>query len=216
MSIEVTTPAGEPVEGARVTLTGPVERAGQSDARGAVAFTGLRAGAYRLRFEHDDFVTLERDVTVAAAARQVQIDAALTPRPPKPPEPPPPAPPPPPPPRPVGEPSTTDVPAFFERNPIGRGEPQKISTVGCTGYTTVRILQVREPLGARENPDADETLYVVAGEATMRLAGNERILAPGMLVVIPRGTTSSIERRGRAPVVLLVSILSGPACPDAR
>lgn len=215
MTIEVTTPAGEPIEGVRVVLTGPVERAGQSDAKGSLGFAGLRAGTYRLRFEHDEFVTLERDVTIAAAARQAQIDVALTPRPPKPPAPPPPPPPPPEPPRPVGEPSTTDVPAFAERNFIGRSEPQKVSTVGCTGYATVRILQVRDPLDGRMNPDADETLYVVAGEATMRLAGNERVLAPGMLVVIPRGTASSIERRGRNPVIL-ISVQSGPACPDAR
>lgn len=214
MSIEITTPTGEPIEGVRVVVTGPVERAGQSDAQGSLGFTGLRAGTYRLRFEHDDFVTLERDVTIAAAARQAQIDVALTPRPPKPAEPPPP-PPPPEPPRPVGEPSTTDVPAFAERNFIGRSEPQKVSTVGCTGYATIRILQVRDPLDGRVNPEADEILYVVAGEATMRLAGSERALTPGMLVVIPRGTASSIERRGRNPVIL-ISVQSGPACPDAR
>lgn len=215
MAIEVTTPSGDPIEGVRVVLTGPVERAGQSDAKGSLGFTGLRAGTYRLRFEHDDFVTLERDVTIAAAARHAQVDAVLTPRPPKPPEPPPPPPPPPETPRPAGEPSTTDVPAFAERNFIGRSEPQKVSTVGCTGYATVRILQVRDPLDGRVNPDADETLYVVAGEAAMRLGGSERMLAPGMLVVIPRGTASSIERRGRNPVIL-ISVQSGPACPDAR
>jgi hypothetical protein len=215
MAIEVTTPTGEPVEGARVTLSGPVERAGRSDAKGTLGFTGLRAGTYRLRFVHDDFETLERDVTIAAATRQAQVDVVLTPRPPKPPEPPPPPPPPPEPARPVGEPSTTDVPAFAERNFIGRSEPQKISIVGCTGYATVRILQVRDPLEGRTNPAADETLYVVAGEAMVRLAGNERVLAPGMLVVIPRGTASSIERRGRNPVIL-ISVQSGPACPDAR
>jgi mannose-6-phosphate isomerase-like protein (cupin superfamily) len=103
------------------------------------------------------------------------------------------------------------VPAFAEKNFIGRSEPQKLSVVGCNGYATTRILQVREPMADRVNQDADETLYVVAGEATVRMGGADRTLEPGALAVIPRGTTHTLSRRGRNPVIF-VSVLSGPPC----
>jgi mannose-6-phosphate isomerase-like protein (cupin superfamily) len=166
-----------------------------------------------LRFEHDDYITFERE---AAVRGSVRLDVALNPAPETPPPPvAAPADPPskPEPPRPLGESRTVQVPEFAEANFIGRNEPQKLSVIGCTGYSTTRLLQVRDPWNDRSNENADETLYVVAGEATVRLGGVDRQLAPGGLVVVPRGTTHSLMRRGRNPV-MLVSVLSGPACEN--
>jgi hypothetical protein len=212
--VEVTDPAGGAVAGVAVEASGAVERSGRTGLDGIVSFTGLRTGPYRLRFERDGFVLLERDVTLAT--RQVTIDVVLTP-----------APAPLPTPvaaavpatpvevaRPVGQSVALEVPAFIEQNFVGR-EPQKTSVVGCSGYATSRIVQIREPLRDERREDADETLYVVAGEGELKMAGREGVIEAGTLVVVPRGTTWSLSRRGRSPVVLL-SVVSGPPCPDAK
>lgn len=212
LNVEVTDAKGTPASDVAVRMTGPVEREGTTDAQGAVAFVNLRAGTYRLRFERDTFVTLERELVLAAGGRDEPVSVMLTEAPPltvvaAPP------------PseeraeeaRPVGEPRTVQVPEFTESNFIGRNEPQKMSVLGCTGYSTTRLLQVRDPLEQRTNADADETLYVVAGEAMLRLGGIDRPMVPGALAVIPRGMPHSLSRKGRNPAIF-VSVLSGPAC----
>jgi mannose-6-phosphate isomerase-like protein (cupin superfamily) len=215
VTVEVTDPAGTPLADVLVRATGTMEREGRTGPDGIVRFTGLRAGPYRLRFEHDAFVRLERDVTLAA--RALTLDAMLTPAPPPPP---PPAPPPAPaaaaaePARPVGEPAALEVPGFVERNFVGR-EAVKTSVVGCTGHATSRVVQLREPLRDQRHEDADESIYVVAGEAELTMAGREGAVEAGTLIVVPRGTTYSLSRKGRNPVVLL-SVVSGPPCADAK
>jgi mannose-6-phosphate isomerase-like protein (cupin superfamily) len=214
LQIEVTDPGGAPLEGVQVRSVGPVDREGATNASGQVSFTNLRQGTYRVRFEKEGYVILERDTTLPAATRATRLDVALTPAPELPPPPPPPAAPPPPPPappRPVGEARNVNVPDFTEKNFIGRNDPQKFSTLGCTGYATTRLLQLREPLADRLHDDADETFYVVAGEAAVRILDRDWGLQPGSLLVVPRGTKHTITRRGRNPAIL-VSVLSGPPC----
>jgi mannose-6-phosphate isomerase-like protein (cupin superfamily) len=151
------------------------------------------------------------------ASGVVQVDVALTETPAPPPAPEPPAPVvAPQPPRPVGEFSTTDVPSFVERNFIGRNEPAKVTPLGCTGYATSRLIQLRDPLEGEVHGDADESVYVVAGELALGVEGRgERVLAAGSFATLPRGTRYSLTRRGRNPPIL-VSVLSGPPCEGAR
>lgn len=199
-------------------VTGPVDREAETADDGTVRFTGLRAGTYRVHVEHEGFVALEREITLAAGGRTTPVDLALRPAPPPPK---PVAPPAPAAPsraddrssRPVGEARAVDVVGYVEKNFIGRSEPQRITVVGCTGYATTRVMQVREPLEHRTHDDADETLYAVAGEATVEVNSEQLALNAGGMVVIPRGMTHSIARRGRNPAVLL-SVLSGPPCTD--
>jgi mannose-6-phosphate isomerase-like protein (cupin superfamily) len=211
LDLEVTDISGSPLGDVRVRIAGQFDREAATDARGEIHFQNLNAGTYRLRFDHEDFITFEREVTLPLAS-SAPLVVVLTAAPPVAVV----APPAPPArqelPRPIGEPAIVYVPEFWEKNHIKRGEPQKLSAVGCNGYATTRILQMREPMPDRVNADADETLYVVAGEATLRLNGTDRRLASGTLSVIPRGTTYSIARTGKAPEVVLVSVLSGPPC----
>lgn len=220
LDVEVTEVSGKPLADATVRLAGPVDREGTTDASGATHFTNLRAGTYRVHAERDGFITLEREVSLGAG-RPVPVALALAAAPAPPPAPAPPTTPTSAPAaerneaRPVGQSSTTEVPQFAERNFIGRSEPQKVSVVGCTGYGTTRIVQVREPMDDVIHEDADETLYLVAGDATLRMGGREQPLVAGALVVVPRATRFSLARRGRNPAIL-ISVLSGPACPDAK
>ncbi|HXH07646.1 MAG TPA: carboxypeptidase-like regulatory domain-containing protein, partial [Vicinamibacterales bacterium] len=78
--LTVTSRAGDPLAGVRVSATGAVERSGQTDAGGALVLRNLPPGLYRLRFEHQGFVTLEREVTVRAG-RPAVVNVALSPAP---------------------------------------------------------------------------------------------------------------------------------------
>lgn len=208
--------AGAPVPGASVSLTGPVERSAETDRSGAARFANLRAGLYRLHVERQGFTTLERELTLAAGGRATAVDLALSPVPPPPQKP---ATPPPAPAkapeiaRPVGEPRAVDVLAFAEKNPIERNEGQRTTLIGCTGYATTRVVQLREPLEARSHKDADVVLYAAKGGAIVNLNSQEFGLSTGGLMVVPRGTSYSLAPRGRGPSVLL-SIVSGPPCTE--
>ena len=211
----VRTNSGDAVEGVRVTVSGGTGLQAQTDAKGMSAIT-VPAGSYRFRFEHEGFITLERDVTVRAGQPTevvVALDMALAP------PPPPPAPePPPPPPAPEsvvasGPPANLSIPQFLEKNYIGR-DPLKESVVGCTAAATTRILQLRDSLAAHTHDDLDEMLYVVAGEGVIRVNDEMLTISPGSLTVIPRGQPHSTEQRGRNPLILL-STLSGAPCLSA-
>src|SRR6185295_8473913 len=76
--------SGTPLEDATVTIGGPGGNEIATDARGAAD------GSYRLRLQHDGFITLERDVTIRNG-QPAEIDIALN-RAPAPPAPPRPAP----------------------------------------------------------------------------------------------------------------------------
>jgi mannose-6-phosphate isomerase-like protein (cupin superfamily) len=149
------------------------------------------------------------------AGRALRTSAALNPAPsPPPPEQEPAAPPPPPTPQlpPPGSQSATSlsIPEVFETNPIGRN-PSRTSAVGCAGLATATLIQLRDPLAEHTHADADEALYVVAGEGIHRVAGRDVPLTPGTLAMVPRGTPHTITRQGSRLLVLL-SILSGPPC----
>ena len=216
MSAFVTDATGAPLQGVKVKVTGPVPREGTTDAAGLVKFTALRAGDYRVRFEREGFSTLERDLTLKVQPGGTEIEVALTggvPAPRTEAAPMPVVAKPAPPSRPPGDPKTLDVADFVERNIIGRNEPRKMSRLACTPSATTSLMQLREPLADRMHPDADEVLYIVGGEATLRIGSREEDLPLNALVSIPRGTTYSMTRRGRNPTILL-SVLSGPVCEE--
>jgi mannose-6-phosphate isomerase-like protein (cupin superfamily) len=176
----------------------------------------MRVGTYRLRFEHEKFITLERELMVGTRANEVSI--ALNPAPPKPvAAPPPPVAPAPvqPPPRSSNravDPRTLSIPDFFERNSIG-SEPQKTSLLGCTDGGTARLLQVKDPMTNQVNPDADQVLYIVGGSGTFRVRDQDYKAPAGSFVLIPRGATFSARRDGRNPIVALV-VTMGAACTE--
>lgn len=211
MTITVTNLEGKTLPDVWVKATGPVDREAPTDENGTVTFRNMRTGTYRLRFEHDEFVTLEREVT--QGARALPVNVSLNAGPPKPePEPEGPEEPeaigttgtlPP-----AGPPTAVSIPDFFERNYLGSA-PSQTSVVGCVPAMTSQLLQLREPLGEHTHDEADELLYVVGGDGTHSIAGTDFPLSAGVLATVPRGTPHSLTRRGRNPLVLL-SITSEP------
>jgi mannose-6-phosphate isomerase-like protein (cupin superfamily) len=213
MSVQVTAMDGKTIPETWVKASGPVDREGATDPSGNVTFNNVVPGSYRLRFEHDRFVTLERDITVLRGQPfrgMVSLNAA--PPPPTPPKVEPVAPPPTPTPAPAGnyQPSATDIPDLVEKNFIG-GAAIKRSTVGCTASSASTVVQLRDPLAEHTHADQDEVIYVVAGEGSHRVGGRDYQLSGGVFSVVPRGTAHSITRRGRQPLVI-ISTLSGTPC----
>jgi mannose-6-phosphate isomerase-like protein (cupin superfamily) len=211
-TITVTDLGGAPLADVRVFLIGSLDRSGSTQPNGTVRFDGLRPGTYRLRFEKEGFVLFEREIEVRAGQPAPTPSVALRPAPPPPDPPAAPEPangftlPPP------GKATTVNVPDFIERNLIGNNQPQKVSSVSCSGVGNTLLWQVREPWEDREHAGADAMLYVVGGEGTLRLDGRDVQLQAGTFVQIPRATSYSLARRGRSPVLYVLATLVGEPC----
>jgi hypothetical protein len=203
------------LEGARVRISGSPESV--TDKTGAVTSPPLKDGSYRIRVDREGFITLEHDVVVRngqPGTVDLVLDAAPAPPPPPPPPPPPEPPPPSVPESEGGPPVILSIPAFLDKNFIGR-DPLKESVLACTAHSTVRLLQVREALAEHKHADLDEVLYVVAGEGAIRARGESTPVVPGGLTVVPHGVPHAVERRGKNPLILL-STLSGAPCSATR
>ncbi len=210
VSFTVTDPGGAPLSGVKVSGAGPVFREMQTTAGGITRFLNVKPGDYRLRLEYDGFITLERDITVKGGT-PLAVDVTLDPAPEAP------APAAEQPPRstdstsaPPGEPRSFDLVSFLERNGLGK-DPIKTDRLGCTASAATSLVQVRDDVKEQSRPDADEVLYVVAGEGTLRLGNKDVPLSAASLAVVPRGTARGLTRQGKNPLILL-SVVSGKAC----
>jgi mannose-6-phosphate isomerase-like protein (cupin superfamily) len=203
--------SGQPLGDVSVQISGTETTDARTDDNG-VSVLRLKAGSYRLRFTHDEFITLERDITVRAG-RPEEISVTLS-RAPAPPPAPQPVPPPPPPPVvepevPAGSPANVSIPRFLDKNFIGR-EPLKESVVGCTADATTRVLQLHDSIATHVHPDLDEVLYVVAGTGAIRIGDQVTDVAAGSLSVIPRRQRHAIERKGKNPLIVLSTVAGAP------
>jgi quercetin dioxygenase-like cupin family protein len=202
LTVQVTNTFGQSMDAVRITAAGPVARDGITDAGGLVRFAGMRPGEYRLHLEKEGLVTLEKDVTLGAG-KSIAIDATMNEAPKPPPPPPAPAtsaaptgPP--------GEPRVLSISDWLDKNLIGNREPMKQSVLGCSGVQRSVLLQVRDPLAEQTDDQLDQTLYVVAGQGTLKLGGREHAVSASSFAVIPRGTPFSLTRgKSNALIVLL-------------
>ena len=200
VEVLVTDRSGTTLKSAHVTVEGISKREGTTPVTGLMTFLSVRVGNYVLRVERDGFIPLEKEFTVVAG-RTASVAAALSPAvaipvgvsagP-------------------VGNPRVLSIPDFLETQLIGK-EPLKESAIGCSGTSEARLIQMRELLTAHAHRDADEMLYVVAGEAMLKIGESEQRVSAGWFSMVPRGTSHSLSRKGRNPVILL-SLLSGQPC----
>ena len=77
------------------------------------------------------------------------------------------------------------------------------------------MIVLRDAIPPTATSDADEMIYLVAGEATMVLDGKEIAFTPGWFGIVPRGTKAGLTRKGRNPAILL-STLNGRPCGGAK
>ena len=206
-AIAVADSSGAPIADVKVTLTGAAERTARTEA-GRLVFENLPAGTYRFRFDKDGYVPFEKEVTARGGAPidvKVALDAA-----PPPPQPvaPPPAPPPPPPSD--AKPVVLDMPAFIEKNYVGRAGG-KTTPLGCGSHGAATLIQINDPLASHAHPDSDEYVYVIAGEGTAKLGARSEPLGAGVYMLIPRGLAHSFTAGAKKPLVM-ISIRAGETC----
>jgi mannose-6-phosphate isomerase-like protein (cupin superfamily) len=203
LAISVADPAGTPIPNVLVTLEGPASRSARTEG-GRIAMEELPVGRYTLRFEQEGFVTLERELS-ATAGKPIEVKVTLRPLP---------APPPPPAeaPKPsVGAPSAVfDLPDVIEKEFVGRA-PARITPLACGSEGTATLIQLNQPLAEQMHAEADEFLYVVAGEGSASLEGRQQTLSAGILVFVPRGTPHALAPTGRNPLIVL-STRAGEPC----
>lgn len=214
----ITDSSGAPIEGVTVTVMGPVDREVESPASGPTRIPGLRAGTYRLRFTRHGFITFEKEFAWRAGTAAPEMSVTLNTAP----EPPPPVAPPPtvkPEPAaaklaPPGTPKTMPLIDFIEKNLISGKEPQKENLIGCSGVSQALLWQIRDPWTGRQHESADLTVYVIAGEGTLKLGDREVNITNGGFAVVPRGTTYAFTRRGRNPLIVLAVLAGAPCAAD--
>jgi mannose-6-phosphate isomerase-like protein (cupin superfamily) len=209
-TIQVTDPLGAPLAEAAVTVTGTVAREGVTAADGSLHFTNMRPGTYRLRFAREGSITLERELTVRAGESPT-VEVALSPAPVAPPAPIAPTAPVAPSLGPPGEPKVTPVPLFLEKNFIGGREGRKDSLLGCTPTGTATLHQLRDSWVGHAHDDAEEWIYVVAGEGALRIGETNQRLQAGTFSLVPHTVSHALIPQGRNPLII-ISVLSGPAC----
>ena len=76
--------------------------------------------------------------------------------------------------------------------------------------TAVMKIAPGEDGGPEEEHDGDQVVYVVEGEALVRIAGKEHSAAAGSLVMIPARTRHYVKNPGRAPL-FFVTVYAPPA-----
>jgi mannose-6-phosphate isomerase-like protein (cupin superfamily) len=209
LSIQVTDLEGKGLGDVWVKGTGPVDRESPTDADGMATLRNMLPGTYRLRFEHERFVTFEREVVIQAN-KPMSINVALNAAPPPPEAPAREAAPATPALPPAGPPTSVNLIDLIEKNFVGNN-PSLTSSVGCAPSATSSLLQIRDPLAQHAHADADEMIYVLGGEGTHKINGKDVALQAGVFAVIPRGAAHSMTRRGSRPLIFL-SVLSGQPC----
>lgn len=209
LAIVLTDASGAPISNALVTVKGAAERTARTE-QGRIVFEGVPTGTYRVRFERDGFVTLEREL-VARAGAPTEIKATLNPAAPVKPlpcvetsKPAPVAG------GPIASPMAIDLLDFIEKNYVGR-EAGKTSAISCAPGGGASMIQVREPLEVPAHADADEFLYVIAGTGAVRIGQRVEVLQSGVLMLVPRTMPHVLTSRGRNPLVVL-SIRAGERC----
>ena len=209
-AVSVQDSTGSPIPQVNVTLTGPVSRTARTEG-GRIAFESLPAGAYKFRFDKEGFVPLERELT-ARGATPIDVKVTLTPMPP----------PPAPSPAPVPEPTPTagrivnakpvaiDMPAFIEHYYVGRAAG-KTTPITCATGGDANLVQLNEGAAEHTHADADEFLYVIAGQGAVRMGEKSEALGPGVFMMVPRGMAHAITIGSKKPLVML-TMKAGEKC----
>jgi mannose-6-phosphate isomerase-like protein (cupin superfamily) len=216
LAMTVVTESGGTLQGAAVSLRGAVDRQALAGADGVATLLNIPPGTYRTRISREGYVTFEKEVTVRAGVRATS-EAALTAAP---------AAPPPPPQTPKETPKPS--PSQSEpRGPVGAAKVLSLTDlaeqmlrdqaplvereIGCSVATASQLVLIRETLTSHTHADADEMVYLVAGDATLKIGDKDTQISAGWFGIVPRGSPHSVAKRGRnAPIIL--SIRSGQPC----
>ena len=214
VALTVTDDKGATLSDIHVTLDGPSKNMGDTNAAGQVNFPGLQPGTYRLRFTGDHVMGFEREVTLRAGKIE-NFTIELTPvAAPKPVAEKPPAPPAAPKVGPIGSPQLGSVASLADREKNTK-EPRRELLLSCSGNTRNMLVILTQEQPERLYENAEATFYVVSGQGSAKVGALQSVIGTGTFIAVPRGTSFSLSRQGKAPLVLLWT-LSGEPCEQAR
>jgi mannose-6-phosphate isomerase-like protein (cupin superfamily) len=202
----VTDPSGAPITDVQITLTGRAERSGTTEG-GRIAFEDLPVGPYHFKFEKDGYDTAEQDV-VGKRGAPVDVKVTMTPKPQ------PVAPPPAPAPKAASSvnarPVVLDMPAFIEKYYVGKASGTT-TAMACSDGGSASLIQANDAIAEHTHDDADEFVYIIAGEGSARMGQRNEPLSAGVFMMIPRGTAHAFAVGKKHPLVF-VSTLAGGHC----
>jgi len=210
IAITVTNAQGATLPGVEVDVLGASDRGGETNNSGQINFAGMLAGTYRVRFSGARVVSFEKEIALEAG-QTATVDITLNAAPPAPE----PAPPVEPLVGPVGAPRTMSLVDLVEQELIDNNQPRRDTLVSCSGNTRNTLVQLNQDQPQRLYETAEVSYYVIAGEGAARTGDVDTPLNAGSFVSIPRGTAHVLVRRGRRPLILLVTV-SGTPCENAR
>ena len=75
--------------------------------------------------------------------------------------------------------------------------------------TAVMTIAPGADAGPEERHEGDQVVYVIEGEAAVRIGDTEHRAGPGALVMIPAGARHHVRNPGRAPL-FLVTVYAPP------
>ena len=90
-----------------------------------------------------------------------------------------------------------------------RGEFFRVLQQTERSQTAVMTIAAGEDAGPDETHRADQIIYIVEGEAVLRVDDDERRAGAGALVVIPAAARHHVRNPGRTPL-FLVSVYAPP------
>jgi mannose-6-phosphate isomerase-like protein (cupin superfamily) len=91
-----------------------------------------------------------------------------------------------------------------------RGEFFRVLQQTERSQTAVMTIAPGEDAGPEETHRADQIIYIVEGDALVRVEDEERRAGAGSLVMIPAGARHHVHNAGRAPL-FFVTIYAPPA-----
>ena len=205
-AIMVRDAAGAPVTDVKVTVTGPIQRNARTEG-GRIVFENVPTGDYTFRFERSGFVPVEQQVT-GRGTKPIPVEVTLEAVPP-PPKPVPPVPK-------VAAPPVDakivvlDMPAYIEKNYVGRSA-DKTTPMSCATGGSSTLIQINVAITEHTHPDADEFVYVISGQGSVRMGDRVEPLAAGVFMMVPRGVAHAFAVGNKKPLVF-ISIRAGDKC----
>jgi mannose-6-phosphate isomerase-like protein (cupin superfamily) len=91
-----------------------------------------------------------------------------------------------------------------------RGEFFTVLQQTARSQTAVMTIAPGADAGPEERHEGDQIVYVVDGEAVVRIDGAEHRAGPGGLVIIPAGSRHHVRNPGRMPL-FVVTVYAPPA-----
>lgn len=84
-----------------------------------------------------------------------------------------------------------------------KGEPFRVLGETSRSQTAVMTIAPGKDAGPEEMHDGDQIIYIVEGEAMLRMDGKEHRASPGTLLTIPAGTPHHVRNPCTRPLFFL-------------